>query len=207
MIEFPKKDQVLMEDIRRGGVEREEALAMIFNFAPWQKTVLLKVQEYKGNEENAREVMADTLITLDRKIRNDTYREESNLFTFSIAIAKQIWWNKKRKLMKLREVEFRELPPEGEIGKPDFSLEQEELRNLLKPILLKIGDPCRSILTLWAKGHSSLEIGEKMKYLDSNGQIKTKYTNKMVYRCKKRISNLVHNDPQTLEAIKPYRWL
>lgn len=204
-MEFPRKDEILVRDIRRGGLARKQALEIIFKQAECKKSIFKIVLSGGGTEELAMEVMNESMIILDRQIRRNKFKADSSLFTYFIGIAKWHWWSMKRKQIKEKTEELPEHIPESEFEEPYLSVYEQELRNLLKTLLGQLGDPCKEILSMWAHQHSGIEIARKMNYYDQQNKENAQRAKKEVYRCKVKLSKMVRSNPGFLQILEQFR--
>ncbi len=149
-----------------------------------------------GNREDANDVFHDSIIILDRNIRQDKYKSEGSIAAYLYSICKFTWNNKWRKNIKTELVEdFSQETPE-ESNSVHVHLINEETKLNLEKLLSKLDDSCRSILKMWQLSYSMQEIAEAQNL--SSPQMAKKYR----YRCMKKLMKVLDDNPELLNALR-----
>ena len=174
-------DDQLLKMIAGGGSARENAMKFLFENQALRNKVNYMVRNNGGNAQDAEDVCQESLILLDKKIRNGAFRGESSLSTFMVGMARNLWRNQFR---KSKRVELYEQPlKEGgaqDVSPEDLMMQKEEKQNI-ELLLGLLGARCRKILELWRLSHSMEEIAEVM------GLSSAAMAKKSKYRCLKTL--------------------
>jgi hypothetical protein len=90
-------DEKLIHAIQAGGISASRALAYLYGRSSGWKEALWAVIRQPIPQEWFEEIFADTMITFERHVRNDTFRKESKLQTFFLGIAKNKFFKRMKK--------------------------------------------------------------------------------------------------------------
>lgn len=176
-------DEVIMSALLGGVDQRELVFKYFYQNSGYRAWVLDYVCSNQGDLASAEDVFQEAVIILDRNIRENKYERTSSIKTYFFGIAKQYWFNQRRRMNKTIHLEI----PDG----PDQSLNiednllQEDIRNLIDDILLKIGEQCKKVLSLYKLSLSNKEISAELGL--SSPELAKKYT----YRCREKFKAYV----------------
>jgi RNA polymerase sigma factor (sigma-70 family) len=178
---FLNDDSKLLDALRNGD---EEALAELFRQN--RRPVTSLVTRNQGSEDDAEDVLQESMVVLWQRVRSGSFEYQSKLSTFIYATAKNIWF---RRLARQR----RELPAAEDTLKmasgdatPLEDMEENERVLAVQKGMEQIGNPCRDLLLLFYWEERSMEeIAVKLGFANAD-TVKSKK-----YQCKKSLELLV----------------
>lgn len=176
-------DEVIISALLGGVDQRELVFKYFYQNSGYRSWVIDYVCSNQGDLASAEDVFQEAVIILDRSIRENKYEGSSSIKTYFFGIAKQYWFNQRRRMNKTIHLEI----PDG----PDQSLSiednllQEDIRNLIDDILNKIGEQCKKVLSLYKLSLSNKEISAELGL--SSPELAKKYT----YRCREKFKAYV----------------
>ena len=182
--------------IRSGGSNREQALSSLYNVAGLFFRIKQMVTNHGGNEEDARDVFHEGIITLDRKIRQDEYEDRGTIESYLFGVCRFIWSNQQR---KNKRVELKEdfTPYDQSTGEnPLDTMLNNEGQNLVTTLFAQLGENCSKILSLWKLSYSMNEIAEEMGLPSGDNARKHKF------RCYQKLLGLIDNSPELALNLK-----
>ena len=172
--------------------QREEAFAYLYQQAGWREWVLRHVSREGGDTAAGEDVFQESLILLDRNLREGRFRGGSSLQTYFLGIAKQWWFNRQRGIRP------QPLSPDydrPETETPERIALQNERKQLIDSILDIIGDHCKKVLALYKLSLSNEEIAQELGL--SSPEMAKKYT----YRCREKFKAYVMGRTELLEQL------
>ncbi len=195
-------DELIIEKISSGGLERKAALGSFFKREKLWNTVIQQVIKLGGSAGEAEDVFQEAVIIFDRNIRAGKFKGQSNLDTYFVGIAKWYWIAQRRK--KGKETELNPEFHDSQLDSHEHLVFEKDRKNLLNQALKQLGDRCRLILKLWAQNFSMKEIAFQVDFFknDQPDEIRAK---KEAYRCRKRLSEFVKSQPQLLASLNAFR--
>jgi RNA polymerase sigma factor (sigma-70 family) len=171
-------DRQLLEAISQ---KQPEAISKLYQH--FYKMVQVYVQKHGGNEEDAQDVFQDGLIILFEKSKQAEFVLTCKVSTYLFSVCKNIWlkkWNKKQQLVTKPMEDDLHLTDET----VDEFLHQEEIMKRLDASILKLGEPCQSLIeSFYLKKLSMASIASKFGYTNSDNAKNQKY--KCLLRLKK----------------------
>ncbi len=188
MIRF-LNDSALVAAIRKGGSEREAALRTLYGDGELKAKSVAYVRNNNGNAEDGQDVWQESIIALDRNIRQGKFREDAPLRGYLFSICRFVWMNQLRKKAHTTLVEELPIQSAPDPETPELTMMDEERKGLLNQLLDKLGDRCRKILELWKLSYSMEEIAEMLGFSSEAMARKAKY------RCQQSLMELVQQSP------------
>jgi len=182
--------------IRSGGPKREQALSNLYNVTGLFLKIKQMVTNHGGNEEDARDVFHEGIITLDRKIRQNEYEDRGTIESYLFGVCRFIWSNQQR---KNKRVELKEdfTPFDRSSGEnPLDTMLNNEGQHLVATLFGQLGENCSKILTLWKLSYSMNEIAEEMGLPSGDNARKHKF------RCYQKLLGLIDNSPELAINLK-----
>jgi RNA polymerase sigma factor (sigma-70 family) len=182
--------------IRSGGSNREQALSSLYNVAGLFFRIKQMVTNHGGNEEDARDVFHEGIITLDRKIRQDEYEDRGTIESYLFGVCRFIWSNQQR---KNKRVELKEdfTPYDQSTGEnPLDTMLNNEGQKMVATLFSQLGENCSKILSLWKLSYSMNEIAEEMGLPSGDNARKHKF------RCYQKLLGLIDNSPELATNLK-----
>ena len=147
------------------------------------------VLEGGGNAEDAADVFQEGLVVLFKKKDDPDFELTAAFGTYLYGVCRYIWLRLWRKKSRSQGVTF---PDSGELideYKVEESLVAAEKRQLFQEKMRALGDDCRRVLQLFFAGTPLREIAQEMGFTDD-------YIKKKNRVCKKKLTDLVRNDPR-----------
>ena len=182
--------------IRFGGSKREQALSSLYNVTGLFFKIKQMVTSHGGNEEDARDVFHEGIITLDRKIRQDEYEDRGSIESYLYGVCRFIWSNQQR---KNKRVELKDdfTPYDQSTGEnPLDTMLNNEGQNMVATLFSQLGENCSKILSLWKLSYSMNEIAEEMGLPSGDNARKHKF------RCYQKLLGLIDNSPELATNLK-----
>ena len=178
---FLSNDAKILDLIRKGD---EEALTMLYDSN--RRPVVDLVTRNSGAADDAEDVLQESLIVLWERVRSGKFEYKAKLSTFVYATAKNVWFQRLRRIG--REVTG-ELDPEGEedsAPSPLESLISSEQAALVSEALARIGEQCRKLLLLYYWDEFSMEeIATTLGFANADTAKAKKY------QCKKALEEVL----------------
>ena len=174
-----EQDQYLLEGLAK---EDKKAIEYIYknNYNSIQKLVLYNY----GDEDDAADIFQEALVVLYEKSVHPDFRLNCQIKTFLYAVAKRIWLkrlNTKNKFGALTDDSDVHLSEENA---NERELELEQNFQLMNQAMLKIGEPCKSLLeAYYIDGKDMNQIATLFGYTNSDNAKTQKY--KCMLRLKK----------------------
>jgi RNA polymerase sigma factor (sigma-70 family) len=182
---FPQSDAELIEAICGSRNERDAALHYLFNENNWFNRVRNYVVAQGGTAEDGEDVFQESVILFDRNIRQGRFKNESSLLTYFFGIAKWFWVTERRKQKTFNELSdsLKDLN-EG----IEAELIETENRQMLTGILSQIGEKCKDLILLTG-------IATHKEIADIKGYSSADMAKKEVFRCRKKLRQLIEQHP------------
>ncbi len=166
-------DDILVKCIHEGGPKRKEAMAQIYKNLVIRRRIENYVRYKGGSQQQAEDIFVESIILLDRSIRNDKFKGDAQLSTYLYAIAKNTWFNILRKEKKSLETVQIEGANENVslVQNPELTFIDNELNNELNKVLALLSEKCQVILKLWSDSVKYDEIARQLG-VENNGTLR-----------------------------------
>jgi RNA polymerase sigma factor (sigma-70 family) len=180
---FIHDDSRILESIRNGD---ESVLMELFHKN--LRSIGSLVARTRGTQDDAQDVLQESLIILWERVRSNSFRYEAKLSTFLYGTAKRIWYHRLYKKRRETNLEDRTNDVPSEDLTPLEELEENERINAVRTAMEKIGQPCRRLLLMFYWEESSMEtIAVQIGFANAETAKAKKY------QCKKMLEKLVKN--------------
>jgi len=186
----------LAAGIRSGGKQREQALSHLYNATGLYPKIRQMVIQHGGNDEDARDIYHEGIITLDRKIREDNYEDQGSLEGYLFGICRFLWANQHRKNLKIDLKEDFTPYDRAAVENPLDSLVSAEGQLLLDSLFQSLGENCSKILSMCKLSFSMNEIAEELGLPSGDNARKHKF------RCYQKLLQIVENSSSLAENLK-----
>jgi RNA polymerase sigma factor (sigma-70 family) len=146
---------------------------------------------YGASEQDTDDVFQETVIAFINIVQKDKFRMEASIKTFLVSVARNIWRNEQKKRLRtdFREQRFEAGRPQMDDGINEW-IDESEKKRQLRDLVLKLGEPCRKLLTLFY--YENLSMKEMLNYLPyENEQV---VRNKK-YKCLQQLTDMMKNHP------------
>lgn len=158
----------LVEDIKSGGMKRQQAIATIYQDSQLKNQVVGFVKNNSGSADEGIDIFHEGIIALDANIRQDKYRGEGNLNGYLFSTCRFLWLNKLKRNKKMIYTDESTTLDQVTEDTPETLSLAEEQKDIINQLLSKLGEKCQQILELWKLSYSMEEIAEKVG-LDNAG--------------------------------------
>lgn len=187
----------IISQIKAGGFCRHEALTSIYQDHSIRKAVFSAILKMRGNIQDAEDMYQESIIIMDRNIRQGKYEHQGTLPAYLCGIARMCWLNQLRKQKRTTlEVLSVDYKLKDQIPGADHWLMDKERAQLLQQFMGKLDTRCIHILQLWQERTSMQEIAEVLQ-LSSEMMAR-----KLKYQCTKKLAQLIHEHPEIERILK-----
>ena len=183
-------EQQITENLIKGGKEHDQALSYLFKSDKYSIPIKRFLSSKGLDYDQANTLWTDIVIKFGQLVIDGKYQHQNNLLGYLRNLSGYMCLNffrdnKKYKTSDLEGIEYG-------LADEDITIYSDELKILFDKELEKLGDTCKSILSLWSRGYAMKEITEKLKIISAEATRKRKHV------ClKKLLSNIELN--QTLK--------
>lgn len=147
--------------------------------------IVAYVRKNSGTEDDGKDLCQDALFIFIQKIKTDDFILTSELSTYIMAIAKNLWLKKLSK-PKLNEADFKTESSFNETDEFDEDSTQLECTKKLSTALSQLGEPCNSLLkNFYYLKKTMQEIAELFHYTNPENAKNQKY------KCLQRLKKLM----------------
>ncbi len=182
-------DKNLVELIRKGGADREQALSRIYLDSGVKTKLNSMITNNHGNMHDGEDFYQEAIIVLDRNIREGNFRLEGSLSSYLYSIGKYLWMNHLRKKRLTLKENFTDGEMVSHAISPDAILMNDQRKDQLKNLINKLGQRCQNILELWQLSYSMDEIAQKLGLTDASVARKAKYD------CQQQLIKIIQSNP------------
>ena len=189
-------DQSLLEDIKKGGMKRQEAIATIYRDKKLKNQVIAFVKNNSGDSDQGIDIFHEGIITLDDNVRKDKYRGDGNLKGYLYSTCRFLWLNKLRRNKRVVYTEKEGTLDQIVVDTPESLSIDEEQKSVLNNLLQQLGEKCQQILELWKLSYSMEEIAEKV------GLGNAGIARRQRYNCYQKLLGIVENRPELKNILK-----
>ena len=137
--------QQWIEAIARGGRARDQALAAIYQDAGLRRAVFATIRKLSGHIQDCEDMYQESLIIMDRNIREGRYEDQGTLAAYLCGIARFCWLNQRRKQERTHLVEEpRYDVAQDQVPGPDHWVMDREKEALLNQFLEQLDERCHA---------------------------------------------------------------
>ena len=180
---FLNDDAKILNMMKEGD---DEALVILFRQNT--KAIASYVLRNNGSEEDADDVLQESVIILWERVRGGRFEQSAKLSTYLYAVAKNIWSRKRMRKLREPATELEnDIFNSGEQSQLDEMIDSERSRTIADAMKL-LGEPCKTLLTLyyWEELPQE-EIAKKMGFANAATVKSKKYT------CKKMLEKILRD--------------
>ena len=183
-------EQQITENLIKGGKEHDQALSFLFKSEKYSIPIKRFLTSKGMDKDQTNALWTDIIIKFGQLVVNGKYQHQNNLLGYIRNLSGYMCLNffrdnKKYKTSDIEDIKY-------SLADEDISIYSDELKALFNKELAKLGDTCKSILSLWSRGYAMKEIAEKLKI------ISTEATRKRKHVCLKKLLNNIESN-QTLK--------
>ena len=190
-----KSDELVLL-IRQGGSNRDRALKQIYKDHKLKKSLLFWLKGTGGTEGEAEDLFQETLVIVDRNIREDKFHDKSSFSTYFISTFKFLRMNDLRKNNRFIELPDAQELTEMVTNSTIVTLIDEERNQLLDQTLTMLGEKCKKILELWKLSYSMDEISQIL------GLPSESMARKLKFQCMQNLIKLVNENEDLKSNLK-----
>jgi RNA polymerase sigma factor (sigma-70 family) len=147
-----------------------------------------------GNRDDAETVFCDTIINFVKNCYKNGFEIRTNVENYFFGLTKNLWYKTIRQRKTTSGLEDISQDPESD--SPEIVLINNERKQNLEVILMKLEEKCRMVLMLWARNMKMEAIAKKMHYSSAEVVRKKKHF------CLKKLVELVNAHPDLLDSLK-----
>lgn len=182
--------KIIIEAIKSG--KNQEALQYLY------KDPLNKIKKFvlknSGTIDDAHDVFQEAVMTLYHYVYEGKYNDEYDLDGFLYRVARNKWIDMIRKNSKISKEEAPDIA--GDANQLEEMISEERM-SAFRMVFRKLEENCRKMLSLSVFEKKSMkEIARLMDYKDES------VAKNMNYKCKKKLSSIIHGSPELLKALK-----
>ncbi len=188
-------DLSIYQDLLAGGQAHDRALSLLFRHDTYREGVLATIRSKGLNQAEAYELWTEVVIEFGSLVRRKKYQESGTMLAFLKNIARF------KALNYLRDRRSKE-----KLGLEDYQLENLtikeedlgslELAQIIDGMLGRLGETCKSVLSLWSRGYSMKEIQEQLKLISEAA------TRKRKHNCMKKLLSNVEESKEMQDLLK-----
>jgi len=176
------KDLKIIEQLQKGNYKVFKHLYSHYSLI--EKYIL----QNSGNTADAKDNFQNTLLTFYENIQNPDFELNAKISTYLYSISKNNWLKKITRQKEIATATFEE----NQIENSSPTQASENLLNYLLEKLKTVGEPCKSLITLFHFDKLSWEvIAKKLNYATSHAARNQKY--KCFLKIRKLIPTKVKN--------------
>ncbi len=160
-------------------------------YQQYAEAIAIFVTAHGGSDQDGDDVFQESVVAFVDLVQKGKFREQSSIKTLLISIARNIWYNQMKKSHSLdsraRKFEAGRDHTEENIT---LDLDAREIKQEFLEVMAKMGESCRTILTLfYYENYSFKEIASRMAY--ENEQV----ARNKKYKCMKELTDLIRDNP------------
>jgi RNA polymerase sigma factor (sigma-70 family) len=167
------------------GVRRQDNRILSYLYNSYYKMVSDYVRKNGGSDDDAGEVMQESVVSLYRQITSGEFSVKSDLKGYFFGVARNLWIAQLRHRSRLAY--FEDEPA-------DLSLNEDQYKAMLERIVARsfalLAEDCQTVLTLYGDGLSYEEIADRM------GLKNAVYARRKMYLCKEALMKIIKTDPE-----------
>ncbi len=186
-----KGDEISNDQRILAGIFSNDLNAIIHQlYKQYSGMVIAYIITNQGSQQDGEDVFQEALIAFINLVKSGKFRGEASLQTTFVSIARNIWLNeqKKRKSLDTRGKLFENARQQE--ADPASLLLQREVSEQFLTLMSRLGDSCKSLLTMvYYENLSNKEILERTHY-ESEQVIRNKK-----YKCMKELTDLIKDNP------------
>lgn len=192
---LPPDNSKLIESIRQGGKQLEQAMQYMLHDSGLKESVGQFIQSNGGTKEDVDDIFQEGLKHLIINIRKKVFNQQSSIKTYLYGICKNLWYTKFTREVKRTKIQEQILVKEAAAPSPETSFILQEQQEELQKILALLGKNCKKVLGLWSLGFSFKEISQQT--LRSEGAVR-----KQKFDCLKKLTSLFVQQPALIQVFK-----
>lgn len=189
------QDEQLIFALKGNVDERNSAINSICRTPHFRHKICNYVKSNGGTDHEALEVFHDSILNLVKSVIKGKYKPEYSMCNYLFGIARHLWLKKCRKKVNNATLNLPDEFQDQDEVLPDILLAEEDRKNAVRELMVKVGSPCKEALTWWAAGYHTREIARKMRQSEN-------YTRLQIHRCKRRMEKLLDSNPGLLNRLK-----
>ena len=144
------------------------------------------VARNSGTENDAEDLLQEAVIVLWERVRSGKFEYSAKLSTFIFATVQNMWRRRLARMRREMPTEFDDTTPAKDDISPLEELMEDERSKKIAAALLKLGEPCKTLLVLFYWEEQSMdEIAKQMSFANAD-TVKSKK-----YQCKKALEKIL----------------
>lgn len=187
-------DDVIITGIKSGDID--QVVRSLYH--QYAGAVAAYVVNNGGSRQDADDVLQETIVAFIDLVQKGKFRGEAQVKTLLVGIGRNVWLNeiKKKKSLDHRGEVYEKDKGLEEADGSDW-LQQRALQQRFRHLIARLGDSCRTILTLFYYDNRSFrEIVSETGY-ESEQVVRNKK-----YKCMKDLAEIIQSDPEAMEQVR-----
>lgn len=167
------------------GIRRQDNKILSYLYDAYFGMVRDHLKKNSGSEDDAYEVLQETVVILYKQVTGDGFKLTSDLKGYFFGIARNVWNGQLRYRSRITGLDT-ELPE---------TADTEEMTGLILERIVSrsfalLKEDCQMMLNLYSEGYSYEEIARKM------GLKNETYARRKKYLCKEALMEIIKTDPE-----------
>jgi RNA polymerase sigma factor (sigma-70 family) len=184
---------VLTNETCLEGIKNNDPVVLKQMYQDFFPAIYHYIVTHHGTKEDAKDIFADVLEALFRKVNGDNFTLTCKMKTFLTAIGAHLWMKKNRKKIFDARVTFDDPMVLRYVSEMEESLEHTEQYALYREKFAALKEDCQEVLRLGIQeGRNHVEVMEEMGYTYD-------YSRKKRANCLKALLELIKSDARYKE--------
>lgn len=159
--------------------------------------IVTYIKQKRGTRNDAEDCFQEALMTLIRKVHDNSYNENFEVKNFLFVLCRNIWFNKLKRKGKVESADLDEMHIRDESELIDERLISDERQEAVKRLMNLAGERCKELLTLLL--FEKKKMKEVAVLMDFSSEEVVKTNN---YRCKQKLKKALEQDHQLMMALR-----
>ena len=159
--------------------------------------IVIYIKQKRGTRNDAEDCFQEALMTLIRKVHDNTYDESYEVKNFLFVLCRNIWFNKLKRKGKVESADLDEMHIQDDSERIDEKLISDERQDAVSKLMNLAGERCKELLTLLLFEKKKMKEVAILMGFSSEEVVKTNN-----YRCKQKLKKALEQDHQLMLALK-----
>lgn len=186
----------LVNQIKLGGLNRQRAIAQIYQDKRLKKQVVDFVHKNSGSKEDGIDIFHEGIIAFDENVRKEKYRGEGDLKGYLYSICRFIWLNRLKRDRRMVYTSENEQLDDIIYDTPETKSLKDEQKHLLDQVLGQLSEKCQKILEMWKLSYRMEEIATQVGLKDAG------VARRQRYKCYQKLIQFLDEKPTLKNLLK-----
>lgn len=133
-------------------------------YKEFQHDILTYIMKQDGSQEEAKDIFANAIIVVLRKVRGPGLELTSPFSAYLRAVCRNLWLTFRIKSRTVGVIEVMERGLEDDSLTPDTHLEKTVLNQLIREVFQKLGEDCQKVIQMRWDGMSYADVHDTMGF-------------------------------------------